>query len=257
MNGWMSLDFHQLDLTDGWIITCRYNLYNTSHPPDWEIWGCSAKHISSFVLTVNPVLLCVYSISKGISIVLYSHTWSQRGRNHPVLSFYIQVATSGTTVQSLFGVTSLINLECRLWNCAVLLQCAKGRGNLPSRRCWTARRRWGKRRASMRPVRVSLCGNVLFSTRLLYTPRSSRRSSGSLFRPDTRNHKCPQSPASTWSCSKRWRCVEASHQGQSSSKRKEAVRGRVEEENTHLSLLTHSEDKFTLSVPNLLSHRDF
>lgn len=26
--------FHQLDLTDGWIIMCRYSLYNTSLPPD-------------------------------------------------------------------------------------------------------------------------------------------------------------------------------------------------------------------------------
>lgn len=31
--------FHQLDLTDGWIIMCRYSLYNTSLPPDWEVLG--------------------------------------------------------------------------------------------------------------------------------------------------------------------------------------------------------------------------
>lgn len=97
------------------------------------------------------------------------------------------------------------------------LQCAKGRDSRPSRRHWTARKRWGKRHESTHPVQVNLCGHVLFSTHLLYIPRSSRRSSGSLFHPDTRRHKRPQSPASTWSCLERWRYVEVSHPGQNSS----------------------------------------
>lgn len=118
-----------------------------------------------------------------------------------------------------------IQIELPLLSCTVHLlkpsrhpQCAKGRDSLPSRRCWRVRRRWGKKRGSMRPVHVHLCGRGLSSNRLLYTPRNSRRSSGSLFRPDTRRHKGLQIPASTWSCLKRWLCVEeVSHRGLSSS----------------------------------------
>ncbi len=237
---WMSLDFHQLDLTDGWIITCRYIPYNTSHPPDWEVWGSCAKHISLFVFISSlarspscpPSLYSIWRESvlccTLIPEVTEADISAQTGlKTHTVLFFYLQVTASGITAKSLFGVTFFINLEFLLLNCAVLLLwpsrlpvCAKGRDSLPSRRCWTARRRWEKRRASMRPVQVNLCGRVLFSTHLLYTPRNSRRSSGSLFRPDTRRHRRPQSPASTWSCLKRWRCVEVSHPGQNSSEKK-------------------------------------
>lgn len=166
--------------------------------------------------------------------MLYSHTWSHSGtklcrNNLPSPCFYLRATASQFIRRHLFcsWIFSCWTVKsCFLWPSS-LLQGAKGRDSRPSTRCWTAGRRWGRRRASTRPVQVNLCGGVLFSTRLLYTPRSSRRSSGSLFRPDTRRHKRPQSPASTWSCSTRWRCVEVSHPGQSSSGTKKRKKKRA------------------------------
>lgn len=167
-------------------------------------------------LCPQPILssLCVQRIEGNRCCVVSSHLKPHSPKcllgtglqTQPVLCF----SSTGATAKSLFGAT---------------FYRAKGRDSPPSRRRWTARRRWGKRRASTRPVQVNLCGRVLFSTHLLYTPRSSRRSSGSLFRPDTHRHRCPQSPASTWSCLKRWRCVGASHPGQNSSKKKRQSQG--------------------------------
>lgn len=125
----MSLDFHQLGLTDGWIITCRYNPNNTSHPPDWEVWGGSR---AKFRLCLHSPSCppSAYSVSKGISIVLCSHTWSQRVRNvcsaqacrHSLSPlFHLQVTASGRVYSVL--PFCFINLAFLLLNCAVSVFC--------------------------------------------------------------------------------------------------------------------------------------
>ncbi len=76
----------------------------------------------------------------------------------------------------------------------------RGRGSWPSRLCWRARRRWGRKPGSRNPARGCWRGSVLSSSRLLYTPRSNRRSSCSLSRPDTRTGSCHRSRARTGSC---------------------------------------------------------
>lgn len=98
---------------------------------------------------------------------------------------------------------------------------AKGRGSPPSRPRWRAGRRWGRRHASRRPAPTGLCARGLSARLRPCTPRSSRRSSGSLCRRDTRRHTCHQSPASRWSCSVWWWCAETSHPAPSSSDEKE------------------------------------
>lgn len=100
---------------------------------------------------------------------------------------------------------------------------AKGRGSPPSRPRWRAGRRWGRRRASRRPAPAGLCARGLSARLRPCIPRSSRRSSGSLCRLDTRRRTCPQSPASRWSCWARWWCAEASHPAPSSSDEKKRV----------------------------------
>lgn len=76
----------------------------------------------------------------------------------------------------------------------------RGRGNWPSRLCWRARRRWGRKPGSRNPTRGCWRGHVLSSSRLLYTPRSNRRSLCSLSRPGTRTGSCPRSRSRTGSC---------------------------------------------------------
>lgn len=76
----------------------------------------------------------------------------------------------------------------------------RGRGSWPSRLCWRARRRWGRKPGSRNPARGCWRGCVLSSSRLLYTPHSSRRSLCSLSRPGTRTCSCLRSPARTGSC---------------------------------------------------------
>ena len=173
-----------------------------------------------------PRSLCVQHVEGNQNCVVFSYLklqWHKTVQTQPALTFFFFIYLRARSV-TVYSPSPLLFLNFSCWTVkssslwpSSLLQGAKGRDSRPSTRCWTAGRRWGKRRASTRPVQVNLCGRVLFSTRPLYTPRSSRRSSGSLFRPDTRRHKRPQSPASTWSCLTRWRCVEVSHPGQSSS----------------------------------------
>lgn len=76
----------------------------------------------------------------------------------------------------------------------------RGRGNWPSRLCWKARKRWGKRLGSRNPTPECWRGPDLSSSRPPCTPRSSRRSSCSPSRPGTRTDSCPRSRSRTGSC---------------------------------------------------------
>lgn len=90
----------------------------------------------------------------------------------------------------------------------------RGRGSWPNRRCWKARRKSGRKPGSRNPTRWCWRGSVLSSSRLLYTLRSSRRSSCSLSRPGTRTCSCRHSrakresfPSASWAegCDPCWK----------------------------------------------------
>lgn len=126
---WMSLDFHQLGLTDGWIITCRYNPNNTSHPPDWEVWGVAVRS-SVFVFTAHPVLplRTAYRRESVLCCVLTPEVkeWEMSARHRPAdtaLSplFHLQVTASGWVYSVL--PFCFINLAFLLLNCAVSVFC--------------------------------------------------------------------------------------------------------------------------------------
>lgn len=185
----------------------------------------SAENISVFVSrqnTVHPHF--VQQIKELSSDCEVTEAESCQKMTHVSSPKHLHIQASGSTGKKLLGVGKKQQLKAVLscfWQQNGGKLFTKGRDNLPSRQCWRAKRMWEKRLWSMRPVQVDLCGAVLSSTHLLCTPQSSRRSSGSLFRPNTRTHKCPRSPASTGSCLTRWWCVEeVSHSGRSSSGKK-------------------------------------